>query len=70
MDDYLSRKFFNKKTCYYSDVLNLNQNLYEVDREIKEPSEKCRKKREEILIKWPDCFKETVEKGDRIMHPQ
>ena len=44
LDDYMTRTFFNKKTCYYSDSLNLNQNLYEVDREIREPSEKCRKR--------------------------
>ena len=68
LDDYLTRKFFNKQTCYYSDSLNLNQNLYEVDREIREPSEKCRKKREDILKKYPECFKEILEKGDRIKH--
>ena len=27
------------------------------------------KNREEILKNWPDCFKETLEKGDRIKHP-
>ena len=57
LDDYLTRKFFNKQTCYYSDSLNLNKNLYEVDREIREPSEKCRKKREDILKKHPECLK-------------
>ena len=46
LDDYLSRKYFNKQTAYYSESLNLNKNLYEVDREIREPSEKCRRKRE------------------------
>ena len=25
-------------------------------------------KREEILKKWPGCFKEKLEKGDRIKH--
>ena len=59
----------NNKTCYYSYVLNLNKGLYEVNREIREPSEKCKKKREEILKNWPDCFKETLDKGDRIKHP-
>ena len=69
MDDYITRKYLNKNTCYYTDVLNLNKNLYEVDRKTREPSESCKKKREEILNKWPDCFKETLEKGDRIKHP-
>ena len=63
LDDYLLRKYFNKQTAYYSESLNLNKNLYEVDREIKEPSERCRKKREEILKKHPECFKEVLEKG-------
>ena len=70
LDDYISRKYLNKNTAYYTDVLNLNRNLYEVDRKTREPSELCKKKREEILNKWPDCFKETLEKGDRIKHPQ
>ena len=69
LDDYLSRKYFNKQTAYYSESLNLNKNLYEVDREIREPSERCRKKREEILKKHPECFQEVLEKGDRIKHP-
>ena len=69
LDDYISRKYLNKNTCYYTDVSNLNRNLYEVDRKTREPSELCKKKREEILNKWPDCFKETLEKGDRIKHP-
>ena len=59
----------NNKTFYYSDVLYLNKELYEVNRKIREPSEKCKKKREEILKNWPNCFKETLEKGDHIKHP-
>ena len=53
LDDYLVRKYFNKQTAYYSDSLDLNKNLYAIDREIREPSERCRKKREEILKKTP-----------------
>ena len=59
----------NNKSCYYWDGLNLKKGLYEVNREIREPSEKCKKKREEILKNWPDCFKETLEKGDCITPP-
>ena len=69
LDDYISRKYLNKRTAYYTDVLNLNRNLNTVGRKTREPSELCKKKREEILNKWPDCFKETLEKGDRIKHP-
>ena len=66
LDDYITRKYLNKRTAYYSDVLNLNKNLYEVNRTIKEPSQQCEKMREEILTKWSGCFKEKLEKGDRI----
>ena len=69
LDDYITGKYLNKRTAYYSDVLNLNKNLYEVNRTIKEPSQQCEKMREEILTKWSGCFKEKLEKGDRIKHP-
>ena len=70
LDDYITRKYLNKRMAYYSDVLNLNKNLYEVNRTIKEPSEQCKKMREEILTKWSGYFKEKLEKGDRIKHLQ
>ena len=35
---------------------------------MKEPSEACKENREEILRKWPGCFKEKLEKRDRIKH--
>ena len=69
LDDFITRKYLNKNTAYYSDVLNLNTNLYSVNRTIREPSQECKKKREEILTKWSSCFKEKLEKGDRIKHP-
>ena len=50
------------------EVLNLNNNLYAVDRTIREPSQARQDQREEILKKWPGCFKEKLEKGDRIKH--
>ena len=68
MDDFANRKHLNKATAYYSDVLNLNKNLYLVDRTIREPSQECKDKREEILKKWSSCFKEKLEKGYRIGH--
>ena len=70
LDDYITGKYLNKRTAYYSDVLNLNKNLYEVNKTIKEHSQQCKKTREEILTKWSGCFKEKLEKGDRIKHPQ
>ena len=70
LEDFVNRKYLNKNTAYYSDVLNLNNNLYTVDRTTREPSQMCKDKREEILKKWPGCFKEKLEKGDRIKHEQ
>ena len=69
LDDFITRKYLNINTAYYSDVLNLNTNLYSVNRTIREPSQECKKKREEILTEWSSCFKEKLEKGDRIKHP-
>ena len=45
LDDFVSRKFLNKSTCYYSDVLNLSNGLYSVDRTAREPSQQCKDKR-------------------------
>ena len=56
------------RSTYYMVVLNLNQNLCSVNRTTREPSQKCKDKREEILKKWSSCFKEKLEKGDRIKH--
>ena len=39
LDDFITRKYLNKSTAYYSDVLNLNTNLYAVNRIIREPSQ-------------------------------
>ena len=39
-----------------------------VDRTTREPPQMCKDKREEILKKWPGCFKEKLEKGDKIKH--
>ena len=50
--------------------MNLNNNLYVVDRTTREPSQMCKDKREEILKRWPGCFREELEKGDRIKHSQ
>ena len=61
LDDSITRKYLNKSTAYYSDVLNLNTNLYAVNRTIREPSQQCKKMREEILTKWSSCFKEKFE---------
>ena len=66
LEDFLNRKYLNKNTAYYSDVLNLNNNLYTVDRTTREPLQQCKDKREEILKKWSSCFKEKLEMGDRI----
>ena len=60
LDDFVNRKYLNKATAYYSDVLDLNKNLYSVDRTIREPSQECKDKREEILKKWSSCFKEKL----------
>ena len=68
LEDFVNRKYLNKSTAYYTDVLNLNKNLYSVDRTIREPSQECKDKREEILKKWSSYFKEKLEKGDRIKH--
>lgn len=68
LEDFLNRKYLNKSLAYYTDVFNLKQNLYSVDRTTREPSQKCKDKREEILKKWSSCFKENLEKGDRFKH--
>jgi len=66
LEDFVNRKYLNKHTAYYSDVLNLNNNSYTIDRTTREPSQYCKDKREEILKKWSSCFKEKLEKGDKI----
>ena len=68
LEDFVNRKYLNISTAYYTDVLNLNKNLYSVDRTIREPSQECKDKREKILKKWSSCFEEKIEKGDRIKH--
>ena len=68
LEDFVNRKYLNKSTVYYTDVSNLNQNLYSVDRTSREASQQCKDKREEILKKWSSCFKEKLEKRDRIKH--
>ena len=45
LDDFITRKYLNRNTAYYSDVLNLNTNLYLVNGTIKEPSQECKKNR-------------------------
>ena len=37
IEDFVNRKYLNKNTCYYSEVLNLSNNLYAEGRTIREP---------------------------------
>ena len=50
----------------YSTAYDFHSNLYEESREVRKPSRKFSKLREEIMGKWEHVFKEELEPTDRM----
>ena len=50
----------------YSTEYDFHSSLYEESREVRKPSQKCSKLREEIMGKWAHIFKEELEPTDRM----
>ena len=65
VSDYLNSKK-NKCMKAYSTAYEFHSNLYEESREVRKPSRKFSKLREEIMGKWEHVFKEELEPTDRM----
>ena len=50
----------------YSALYDFHSNIYVESKEIRKPSRKCNKLREEIMGKWQHVFKEELEPTDRM----
>ena len=50
----------------YSTVYDFHSSLYEDNRELRKPSSKCSKLRENVMGKWGHIFKEELEPSDRM----
>ena len=68
VSDYIySRK--NKSLKAYSSLYDFHSQIYEESTEIKKPSKKCNRLRDEIMGKWLHAFKEELEPTDRMNVP-
>ena len=60
----------NKYFALYSRLSNQsNSSLYQESRGVREPSNECKKLREDTLKKLSRCFKEVLSKEDMMDHP-
>ena len=64
ISDYIESKT-NKHYQAYSSLYQFHS-AYEGSRDVKPPSKACRKLKEELMGKWAHCFKEELEKTDRM----
>ena len=70
VSSYINR-ISNKGYSAYSSLYSFHSkcegdNHHSESKPLKEPSKKCRKMKEEIVKNWSDCFKDKLEKGDRM----
>ena len=65
VSDYVESR---KNECFkaYSSAYDYHLSLYEESREIRKPSPKCSKLREDLMGKWAHVFKEELEPTDRM----
>ena len=54
---------------YYSSLYEMQAQIYQESKPLREPSKKCQKLKREILTKWGSCFKEKLGREDRMDHP-
>ena len=68
VSDYLFR-MTNKGFQAYSRLYSFQNQLYNENKPLKEPSRECKKLNAEITKEWEDCFKEKLGPQDRMRDP-